>query len=146
MLFGGGFALAQGFSDSGLTSWLAQQPAVLRGVDIVLVIGVVVLLVIFLTEITSNTTTASLLIPVTGALATAIGVHPLGLMTAVVMAVSFAFMLPVATPPNAIVYGSRYVRMQEMMRAGFWLNLFGIALITAFVYFILPAVWGITVD
>lgn len=146
VLFGGGFALAQGFSDSGLTIWLAQQLTVLQGVAVVMVIGAVVLLVIFLTEITSNTATASLLMPVMGALATAIGVHPLGLMTAAVVAASFAFMLPVATPPNAIVYGSRYVTIQEMIRAGFWLNLLGIVLITGFVYLVLPSVWGVNVE
>lgn len=143
VLFGGGFALAQGFNDSGLTLWLARQLSVLQGVDILLIIAVVVLLVIFLTEVTSNTATASLLLPVMGALAVAIDVHPLGLMVAAVLAASFAFMLPVATPPNAIVFSSRYVTIPQMVRAGIWLNLIGALLITGFVGFILPRVWGI---
>jgi sodium-dependent dicarboxylate transporter 2/3/5 len=143
ILFGGGFALAQGFSDSGLTHWLAQQLAVLQGVNMVLIITAVVLLVIFLTEVTSNTATASLLLPVMGALAAAIGVHPFGLMAATVVAASFAFMLPVATPPNAIVFSSRYVTIPQMVKAGVWLNLLGALVITLFVYFVLPRVWGI---
>ena len=143
ILFGGGFALAQGFSDSGLTGWLAERLTVLQGVEVLLVIGAVVLLVIFLTEITSNTATASLLLPVTGALAQATGVHPYGMMVAAVVAASFAFMLPVATPPNAIVYGSRYVTVMQMAKAGIWLNLTGAVMITAFVYYLLPRVWGI---
>ena len=143
ILFGGGFALAQGFSESGLTGWLAEQLAILKGVNLVVIIGAVVVLVIFLTEITSNTATASLLLPVAGALASATGVHPYGLMVAAVVAASFAFMLPVATPPNAIVYGSRYVTIMQMAKAGVWLNLAGAVLITAFVYLLLPLAWGI---
>jgi sodium-dependent dicarboxylate transporter 2/3/5 len=146
ILFGGGFALAQGFQDSGLTGWLAQWLTVLRGVDLVIVIAAVVLLVIFLTEVTSNTATASLLLPVMGALAAAIEVHPYGVMVAAVVAASFAFMLPVATPPNAIVFSSRYVTITQMAKAGVWLNLIGVVLISAFVYLLLPRVWGIELD
>ena len=144
ILFGGGFALAQGFNESGLTSWLAGRLEVLQGVDLWLIIGAVVLLVIFLTEITSNTATASLLLPVMGALAAATEVHPFGMMVAAVLAASFAFMLPVATPPNAIVYGSRYVTIMQMARAGIWLNLLGAIVITVCVYAVLPRVWGIS--
>ncbi len=146
ILFGGGFALAQGFQDSGLTGWLAQWLTVLRGVDLLVVIAAVVLLVIFLTEVTSNTATASLLLPVMGALAAAIEVHPYGVMVAAVVAASFAFMLPVATPPNAIVFSSRYVTITQMAKAGMWLNLIGVVLISAFVYLLLPRVWGIELD
>jgi sodium-dependent dicarboxylate transporter 2/3/5 len=143
VLFGGGFALAQGFSESGLTSWLAAQLAVLKGVNLALLIMAVVLLVIYLTELTSNTATASLILPVMGALAVAIGVHPFGLMVAAVVAASFAFMLPVATPPNAIVFSSRYVTMLQMFRAGALLNLIGVLLVSAFVYLLLPLIWDI---
>ncbi len=146
ILFGGGFALAQGFQDSGLTEWLAQRLSVLQGTELLLVIAAIVLLVIFLTEVTSNTATASLLLPVMGALAAAIGVHPFGAMVAAVVAASFAFMLPVATPPNAIVFSSRYVTITQMARAGVWLNLIGVVLISAFVYYLLPLVWGIDLD
>jgi sodium-dependent dicarboxylate transporter 2/3/5 len=146
ILFGGGFALAQGFQDSGLTGWLAERLTVLHGVDLLMVIAVVVLLVIFLTEVTSNTATASLLLPVMGALAAAIDVHPYGIMVAAVVAASFAFMLPVATPPNAIVFSSRYVTIIQMAKAGVWLNLIGVVLISGFVYFLLPRIWGIELD
>jgi sodium-dependent dicarboxylate transporter 2/3/5 len=143
ILFGGGFALAQGFSESGLTRWLAEQLAVLQGVNIILVIAAVVLLVVFMTEVTSNTATASLLLPVMGALATAIDMNPLGLMVAAVVAASFAFMMPVATPPNAIVFSSRYISIAQMVAAGFRLNLIGVVVITGFVYLLLPYAWGI---
>jgi sodium-dependent dicarboxylate transporter 2/3/5 len=146
ILFGGGFALAQGFSESGLTLWLAERLSILQGIDMLLIIVAVVLLVIFLTEVTSNTATASLLLPVMGALATAIDVHPFGLMVAAVIAASFAFMLPVATPPNAIVFSSRYVSIPQMVRAGIWLNLIGVVLISGFVYLLLPQVWGIQLE
>ena len=143
VLFGGGFALARGFSDSGLTSWLAGQLTVLQGINMVVIIVAVVLLVIYLTELTSNTAMASLILPVMGALASAIGVHPFGLMVAAVIAASFAFMLPVATPPNAIVFSSRYVTMLQMFRAGGWLNLIGVLVVSSFVYLLLPLIWGI---
>jgi sodium-dependent dicarboxylate transporter 2/3/5 len=146
ILFGGGFALAQGFGESGLTRWLAEQLVVLQGVDTVVVIAAVVLLVIFLTEVTSNTATASLLLPVTGALAAAIDASPFGLMVAAVIAASFAFMLPVATPPNAIVFSSRYVTIPQMVRAGIWMNLIGVVIITAFVYLVLPHVWQLHLE
>ena len=79
-------------------------------------------------------------------LAAAIEVHPFGLMVAAVTAATFAFMLPVATPPNAIVFSSRYVTIQQMVRAGVWLNLLGVILITLFVYLLLPLVWGIDLE
>ena len=143
ILFGGGFALATGFSESGLTTWLAGLLGVLQGTDIVLIVAAVVLLVIFLTEVTSNTATASLLLPVMAALAVAIDVHPFGLMVAAVIAASFAFMLPVATPPNAIVYGSREVSIQQMALAGLWLNLLAVVVVTGFVCLLLPRVWNL---
>jgi sodium-dependent dicarboxylate transporter 2/3/5 len=81
-----------------------------------------------------------------GALATAIDVSPFGLMVAAVIAASFAFMLPVATPPNAIVFSSRYVTIQQMVGAGVWLNLIGVVIITGFVYLLLPVLWGVFPD
>lgn len=145
LLFGGGFALANAFEISGLTQWLATQLNVLQGVNVVLMVMAVVTLVIFLTEVTSNTATASLLLPVMGALAEAMHTSPLGLMIGVTIAASFAFMLPIATPPNAIVFGSRQVTIPQMARAGFWLNLTGILVITFFVIVVMPWVWGIRV-
>ncbi len=134
ILFGGGFALAAGFSETGLTTWLARQLQVLEGVPTVFVVLSVGLLVTFLTEVTSNTATASLLLPVVGALSQAIQLPPMVLMVTATLCASFAFMLPVATPPNAIVFSSRCIHIPQMVRAGFWMNLLGVLLITAFVY------------
>ena len=80
------------------------------------------------------------------ALAGAMQIHPFGLMVATVIAASFAFMLPVATPPNAIIFSSRYVSIPQMMKAGIWLNLIGVVLITVFVMFLLPIVWGVDIN
>ena len=143
ILFGGGFALAAGFSRSGLTEWIAARLSILQGADVGIVTAVVVLLVIFLTEITSNTATASLSLPIMAAIAEAMQVHPYGLMVAAAVAASFAFMMPVATPPNAIVYGSRYVSIPQMARIGFWVNIIGCVLVSLFILFVLPSVWGI---
>ena len=143
ILFGGGFALAGGFASSGLTEWIANQLLVLQGTHLLIIVAMVVLLVIFLTEITSNTATASLLIPVMGAFALAIQIHPLYLMIAVAVAASYAFMLPVATPPNAIVFSSRQMSISQMARAGFWLNIVGVILITAFIMLLLPVVFDL---
>jgi len=140
ILFGGGFALAQGFSDSGLTHWIVAQLSVLQGVQLVVLILVVTLVVIFLTEVTSNTATATLFIPVLGALATAMDVQPLSLMVPAAVAASYAFMLPVATPPNAIVFSSRYITIPQMARTGLWLNLLASLVITAFVMLLLPVI------
>jgi len=134
ILFGGGFALAAGFSSTGLTTWLAEQLHVLQGVPTVWIILSVGLLVIFLTEVTSNTATASLMLPVLGALSEAIQLPPMVLMATATLCASFAFMLPVATPPNAIVFSSRCVHIPQMARAGFWLNIMGVIFVTAIVY------------
>ncbi len=140
ILFGGGFALAEGFSASGLTGWLGEQLSLLHGTELIVLVLVVVLLVIFLTEVTSNTATASLLLPVMAGFALAADVPPLTLMASVALSASFAFMLPVATPPNAIVFASRMVTIPQMAKAGIWMNLIGTLMITLFVILVLPAV------
>ena len=140
VLFGGGFALADAFAGSGLSQWLAQELSVLQGAGSVVMVVASILLVIFLTEVTSNTATASLMIPLMGAVAQAMQMHPLTTMTAVAIAASYAFMLPVATPPNAIVYSSRCVSLPQMARAGFALNLLGTALIALFILLVLPRI------
>lgn len=145
ILFGGGFALANAFAASGLTTWLAGELTLLQGIGLIGIVFAVVLLVIFLTEITSNTATATLFLPLMGALALAVDLHPLALMAAAALAASFAFMLPVATPPNAIVFGSRYVTIGQMAKAGFLLNIIGSVLITALVVWIMPLAWNIDI-
>lgn len=133
ILFGGGFTLASGFSDSGLTTWIVNQLGGLQGVPVWLLIAAVTLLVIFLTEVTSNTATATIVLPVMGALAGAMEVAPTLLMIPAAIAASYAFMLPVATPPNAIVFGGGYLSVPQMARAGLWMNLLAAILITLFV-------------
>lgn len=146
ILFGGGFALAQGFIESGLSLWIADQLSSLEGSSLVTMIAVVTLTVIFLTEVTSNTATATLMIPVLGALSVAVGIHPYSLMVPAAIAASFAFMLPVATPPNAIVFSSRYITIPQMAKAGIWLNFIAVGLISLFVLFLLPLFWGIDLN
>jgi sodium-dependent dicarboxylate transporter 2/3/5 len=108
----------------------------------VLLVFAVVLLVIFMTEVTSNTATASLLLPVMSGFALAANVAPLALMAGAALSASFAFMLPVATPPNAIVFASRQVTIPQMARVGIWLNLIGSVLITLFITLVLPWFWS----
>lgn len=143
LLFGGGLAIAAGFVSSELSVWIGSQLSGLQGVHILVVILIVATLVIFLTEITSNTATASMMYPIMAALAVALGFHPYALMIAAGVAASCAFMLPVATPPNAVVFGSGYLRIPDMAKAGLVLNIIGVLLVTAAIYFLLPAVWGI---
>jgi sodium-dependent dicarboxylate transporter 2/3/5 len=146
ILFGGGFALASGFESSGLTQWIAGEMGILQGAGLILTVFTVVLIVIFLTEVTSNTATASLLVPVIGAFALAVQIHPYYLMVAVAIAASFAFMLPVATPPNAIVFSSRQITIPQMAKVGLWLNLLGSIIITIFIVVVLPRVMATITD
>jgi len=138
LLFGGGFALAAGFSSTGLTTWLGGELTVLHGADTLLIVLAVVLMVVLLTEVTSNTATASLLLPVMAGFAMAADVAVLTMMVGVALAASFAFMLPVATPPNAIVFSSRQVTIPQMAKAGLLLNIIGAGVITLFVVYVLP--------
>jgi sodium-dependent dicarboxylate transporter 2/3/5 len=97
----------------------------------------------FLTEVSSNIATTSVFLPVLVPLALALNVHPFGLMIAATLAASCAYMLPVATPPNAIVFSSDQVGLMDMMKAGFWMNIFSIALIGLFIYFLMGELWEI---
>jgi len=142
LLFGGGFALASGFQQSGLTEWIGNELGFLRQVHWFVLMAAVALVTIFLTEVTSNTATSSMLLPIVAGLAAGAGQDPLTPMVATALAASFAFMLPVATPPNAIVFASRQISIPEMARAGIWMNLVGLALIALFVSLVLPWVWG----
>lgn len=143
LLFGGGLAIASGFVESGLSEWIGNQLTALQGVNLFLVILVVAALVIFLTEITSNTATASMMYPIMASLALALNIHPYAVMIAAAVAASCAFMLPVATPPNAVVFGSGYLRIPDMAKTGFALNILGIIIVTIAIYFYLPVAWGI---
>lgn len=143
LLFGGGLTLAAGFSSSGLADWIGAQLAGLAVLPTFLLLLGLIAAVNFLTEITSNVATAAMLLPVLAALSATLGLHPFLLMVAATVAASCAFMLPVATPPNAVVFGSGLLTIPIMLRVGFWLNVLSILLTAAFVYFWLPWVWGI---
>jgi sodium-dependent dicarboxylate transporter 2/3/5 len=143
LLFGGGFALAGGFQASGLSDWIGERLAGLSGVPPLLLVALICLMVTFLTEVTSNTATATMLMPVLAATAHGAGVHPFLLMLPATLAASCAFMLPVATPPNAIVFGSGWVDITYMARVGFWMNLIGVVVITLLVFLLAPSVFGI---
>lgn len=142
LLFGGGLSLAEGFSESGLAEWIGSRLSLLEGLSLLLLLAILVAAVNFLTEITSNLATTAMLLPILAPLAAVIGVHPYILMVGATLAASCAFMLPVATPPNAIVFGSGYLKIPEMVKTGVWLNLISILIISLVVYFILPYLWG----
>ena len=141
LLFGGGMALAAGFKDSGLALWIGTQMTLLDGVSLFLLVFILIASVNFLTEITSNLATTAMLLPVLYPMAMTIDVHPFILMVSATVAASCAFMLPVATPPNAVVFGSGYLRIPDMVRVGIWMNLLSIILLSLIVYFLLPYLW-----
>lgn len=143
LLFGGGLAIAAGFRETGLSSWLGSQLTVLDGMNLVVIIACATLLILFLTEITSNTATATMILPVVASLALALEIHPFALMIPCAMAANCAFMLPVGTPPNAIIFASGKLTILDMVRAGFIVNLLAAALIVAAVYNLAPAVFDI---
>lgn len=126
LLFGGGFALAKGFEASGLSQWLGTLLEGAGELHPLVLIAAVSLLITFLTELTSNTATAQILLPIIASLALATHIHPLLLMVPATLSCSLAFMLPVATPPNAIIFGSGKLRVADMARIGFILNLIGV--------------------
>ncbi|HCR17697.1 MAG TPA: sodium:dicarboxylate symporter [Candidatus Latescibacteria bacterium] len=134
LLFGGGFALASGFKDSGLSQWFGVQ---LQGLGVLHPLGLVAslcLMITFLTELTSNTATAEMLLPILGSLGIAVKQNPMLFMIPGTLSCSFAFMLPVATPPNAIVFGTDKVKISDMVRAGVVLNFIGVGLIVLAIY------------
>lgn len=134
LLFGGGLALSAQFESSGLTDWIGSVAGGLDTIPVVLLVLVVTAAIIFLTEITSNTATGATFLPVAGGVAMGMDIDILVLTVPVALAATCAFMLPVATPPNAVSYASGYITIGQMMRGGFWLNLIAIALITIAAY------------
>ena len=143
ILFGGGLALAEGFKETGLADWIGQHLSLIEGVSFFVLLLIIVAAVNFLTEVTSNVATASMLLPILASVAIKLDVHPFGLMVGATLAASCAFMLPVATPPNAVVFGPGYLKIKDMVKAGLWLNIISIILLTLMVYFILPWLWKI---
>ena len=137
LLFGGGLALARAFTASGLVDWLGGKLTLLADAPPFMVVGAIALMLTFLTEFTSNTATTTIMMPILGgAGAPAMGVHPLLLMVPAALSASCAFMMPVATPPNAVVFGSGRISIPQMAKAGILLNLIGVVLVTLLVYFV----------
>lgn len=144
LLFGGGLALSAQFQSSGLTDWIGSVAAGLDTIPVVLLIVVATTAIIFLTEITSNTATAATFLPVAGGVAMGMDIDLLVLTIPVALAATCAFMLPVATPPNAVSYASGYITIGQMMRGGLWLNLISIALITLAAYTVFA--WSLGIE
>lgn len=144
LLFGGGFALAKGFTTSGLAEYIGQQFISLESLDPLSMVAGVTTIVVFLTEVTSNTATAEMLLPLAASVAQAIKINPLLLMLPVTLAASMAFMLPVATPPNAIVFASGQLRIRDMVVTGLIINFIAIALITLFCWWWARPLFDIT--
>ncbi len=142
ILFGGGLALASAVSDTGLAHWLGGNLQTLGTLPVALLVVVAATMIIFLTELTSNIATTATFLPVVGAIAIEAGIDPIVLTVPVTFAASCAFMLPVATPPNAIVFGSGMLTIPKMIRAGMMLNLFGIVLVSTVALFLAPKFLG----
>ena len=137
ILFGGGFALAKGFVDSGLSIWFGEQLSGLAGTHPMILTSVIVTMMSFLTELTSNIASTEMILLILAGMAVSIQINPLLLMIPATLAASLAFMLPVATPPNAIVFGTGKLQIKDMVKTGFLLNLVGVVVTTLVTYF-----WG----
>lgn len=137
LLFGGGFALASAFKESGLSTWFGESLSAASTLYPIFIVLIIAFSVTFLTELTSNTATIEMMLPILAGLAVNIDVNPLILMLPATLSSSMAFMLPVATPPNAIIFGSGRIRIMDMAKAGFVLNILGVIMITILSYY-----WG----
>ena len=142
ILFGGGLSLASSVAQTGLADWIGESLVVLGGAGTIVLVIVITTLIAFLTELTSNTATTGTFLPVVAALAIGINVDPLIFALPATLAASCAFMLPVATPPNGIVYGSGYIRIPEMVKAGFVLNIIGIVVLSILALIVAPIVFN----
>ena len=143
LLFGGGFALAKGFTASGLSEYIGQQFIGMQDLEPTALVAGISSIVIFLTELTSNTATSQILLPVAASVAMQIEINPLLLMLPVTLSASMAFMMPVATPPNAIVFASGQLHIRDMITTGFIINLIAIVLVTIQTWFIGTAIFNI---
>jgi solute carrier family 13 (sodium-dependent dicarboxylate transporter), member 2/3/5 len=138
LLFGGGFALAEGFVQSGLSKLIGAEFAAMKGFPFVFLIIILCTVIVFSSELTSNTAQTTIILPILASLSKEIGVDPLAIMIPATLSVSLAFMLPVGTPPNAIVFGSKRLKVWDMVKTGFILNIIGIIAVTILAYFLFP--------
>jgi sodium-dependent dicarboxylate transporter 2/3/5 len=136
LLFGGGFALAKGFSSTGLSNFIGEQLTGLQNIHPVFIIIITAFTISFLTELTSNTAVTQMIIPIVASVSVAIGLNPLLLMFTATLSASMAFMLPVATPPNTIIFASGRVRIAEMAKTGFALNITGVIIVSLLIFFL----------
>ena len=143
ILFGGGFALAEGFHGSGLSEIVGSYFGSFAGIPDILIIMLVCSFLTFLTELTSNTATTQTILPILAGISISAGMNPLFLMIPATISASCAFMLPVATPPNAIVFGSSRLAIKEMVKMGIIMNILGVIVISLFFYFIGSSIFGI---
>jgi sodium-dependent dicarboxylate transporter 2/3/5 len=142
LLFGGGLSLADAMQGTGVAAWLAELMSGLAGLPTPIIYAGLALIVVVLSEIASNTATATMAMPVAASLAVAVGGSPLALMLVAALAASAGFALPVATPPNTIVFGSRQVTVRQMMRAGLWLDAIAIVVVVTIVSLLFGVVFG----
>ncbi|OFX51744.1 MAG: sodium:dicarboxylate symporter [Bacteroidetes bacterium GWB2_41_8] len=145
LLFGGGFALASGIKESGLSTWFGEQLIFVADFNPIVVILSVALLITFLTELTSNTATTEMILPILAGIAISTEINPLFLMLPATLSASLAFMLPVATPPNAIIFGTNRVTVSQMAKTGLILNLIGAVIVTVMTYLLGTFVFDINI-
>jgi sodium-dependent dicarboxylate transporter 2/3/5 len=138
VLFGGGLSLARAMDQTGLAAWIGGGVGALGALPQIVLLALVAALFVFLTEVTSNTATATMAMPIMAGVAAGLGYPAITLMATAALSASMAFMLPVATPPNAIVFSSEYLTIPRMARAGFWMNLMAIAVITLTATLLIP--------
>ena len=142
LLIGGGLALANAFTTTGVDKWIAQQLNFLGGMHYLILILAIVSITIFSGEIISNTATAALMIPISASLATTLNIDPILLMVPITLATSYGFIMPVGTPPNAIVFASGHVTVAKMARAGLPLDIIGIGIVSALSSVLVPLIWN----
>ncbi|SFK50258.1 solute carrier family 13 (sodium-dependent dicarboxylate transporter), member 2/3/5 [Marinilactibacillus piezotolerans] len=140
LLFGGGLSLAAAFESSGLTSWFGDVLSNLEQFNYLVILIILTATILFMTEIMSNTAVSNMLMPISVGLAAGIGVAPYGIMAVVALASSCAFMLPISTPPNAAVFSTNELKIEDMVKAGFWMNIVSVVVIVLAVYFLQPII------
>ena len=143
LLFGGGLSVAAAMQESGLALWFGEKAYLLNDLSDIFIILLIVLAVNFLTEITSNLATVSMILPILATVSISLGINPLIIMISATIAASCAFMLPVATPPNAVVFGSGYLKIKDMIRTGLLMNFISIIIVSLYINFILPEIWDL---
>jgi len=141
ILFGGGLALASALSQAGIIDLIGQAIAGQKGISILAVTALLITVMLFMTELMSNVALVAIFAPVVAGIAIGLDTEMLYLLIPVTMGASCAFMLPMATPPNAIVFASGYIKVHEMAKAGIWLNIVAVLLLLIFTLFVLPLVF-----